>query len=153
MHEETAQRWINELELERHPEGGWFRRTYTSELSIGSRPAMTSIHYLLEAGDFSALHRLKQDEQWHFYSGEPLMLHMISPDGALSATKLGPQGPFQATVPAGHLFGASVETAYALVGCTVAPGFDFSDFEMPSRASLLADFPEHELLIRRLTRI
>jgi predicted cupin superfamily sugar epimerase len=149
----SAQQWIDELELTRHPEGGWFRRVYESELTVdGIRPAMTSIYYLLEGGDFSALHRLKQDEQWHFYAGDPLILHIVAPDGEASTITLGPEGPFQTTVKAGHLFGATNDGAYALVGCTVAPGFDYADFEMPSRAALLEAFPQHEMLIRRLTR-
>jgi predicted cupin superfamily sugar epimerase len=117
-----------------------------------SRPAMTSIYYLLEGNDVSALHRLKQDEQWHFYCGDPLTLHIIHPDGTASQTTLRAEGPFQTTVKAGHLFGATVEGDYALIGCTVAPGFEYADFELPSRAGLLNDYPEHRNLILRLTR-
>jgi predicted cupin superfamily sugar epimerase len=149
----NAQEWIIELGLEPHPEGGWFRRTYTSELLVNeTRPAMTSIYYLLEGGDFSALHRLTLDEQWHFYVGAPLTLHVLNPAGEYTQTRLGPAGPFQTTVPAGHFFGATVESDYALVGCTVAPGFDYADFEMPSRQSLLQNYPRHMALIHRLTR-
>jgi len=145
--------WIHELELERHPEGGWFRRVYESQQKVEEvRPAMTSIYYLLESSDFSALHRLKQDEQWHFYAGDPLTLYVIHPGGTVSETTLSAEGPFQATVKAGHLFGATVDGDFALVGCTVAPGFDYADFELPSRASLLKDYPEHRNLILRLTR-
>lgn len=145
--------WIRELELKRHPEGGWFRREYTSELTTpDGRPVLTAIYYLLESSDFSALHRLKQDEQWHFYAGDPLTLHVIHPDGTASETTLSAAGPFQATMKTGHLFGATVEGDFALVGCTVAPGFEYADFELPSRTSLLKDFPEHRNLILRLTR-
>lgn len=148
-----AEDWIRELELERHPEGGWFRRMYTSETRTpDGRPVMTSILYLLEGRDFSALHRLKQDEQWHFYSGDPITLHTIRPDGSLLETTLCSAGPFQTTVPAGHLFGATVEGDYALVGCTVAPGFEYKDLELPDRAGLLAAYPEYRDLIRQLTR-
>lgn len=153
MTRKTAQDWIRELDLQRHPEGGWFRRVHTSELKTArGRPVMTSIHYLLEGPDFSALHRLQSDEQWHFYAGDPLTLHIIHPDGSTSESTLGPDGPFQATVRAGHLFGATVDGDYALLGCTVAPGFDFDEFELPSRAGLLAAYPEHRRLIERLTR-
>jgi predicted cupin superfamily sugar epimerase len=153
MADRSAQYWIDRLQLERHPEGGWFRRAYTSPLMVdGHRPALTSIHYLLEGGDFSALHRLKQDEQWHFYTGAPLTLHIIGPEGMSAAQMLGPGGPFQATVSAGDLFGASVSGEYALVGCTVAPGFDYADFELPPRETLLRAYPQHGELILRLTR-
>ena len=148
----TAPEWIEALRLARHPEGGWFRRVYESELKIdGQRPAMTSIYYMLEDNDFSALHRLKQDEQWHFYQGSPITIHEIDSSGIYTATTLGTDG-FQHTVRAGNLFGATVEEGYALVGCTVVPGFDFADFELPSRAELLSDYPHHAAMIHRLSR-
>ncbi|VGO17833.1 hypothetical protein PDESU_06435 [Pontiella desulfatans] len=145
----TAKEWIGELGLAPHPEGGWYRRVYESELRLeGDCPAMTSIHYLLEGDDFSALHRLKSDEQWNFYAGDPITIHEIDPDGEYCSTVLG-NGQFQHVVAAGHWFGATVEGDYALVGCTVVPGFDFTEFEMPSRDVLLAKFPnQHELIVR-----
>jgi predicted cupin superfamily sugar epimerase len=149
----TAETWIRELALERHPEGGWYRRVYASEMrTVNGRPVMTSIYYLLEGSDFSALHRLQSDEQWHFYAGDPLTLHLIHPGGTGSEAVLRSGGPLQFTVKAGQLFGATVDGDYALVGCTVAPGFDFSEFEMPSRDALLRAYPEYGGLIRRLTR-
>lgn len=149
----TAQEWIEELRLSRHPEGGWYRRIYTSELQTeGGRPAMSSIHYLLEGSDFSALHRLRQDEQWNFFTGSPITVHRISPDGVASSAQLGPTGPFQTVVPAGEWFGATVDGDYALVGCTVAPAFDFADFELAQCTDLLARFPQHKSLIKQLTR-
>ncbi len=149
-----AEKWIKKLGLERHPEGGWFRRIYTSETRNESgRPVLTSIYYLLEQGDFSALHRLKQDEQWHFYAGSPITIHEIDAErGAGKTTTLSAEGPFQYTVKAGCFFGATVSEGFALVGCSVAPGFDFADFELPSRAELLRRFPQHEALILKLTR-
>ena len=148
----TAPEWIEELRLARHPEGGWFRRVYESELKVdGQRPAMTSIYYLLEGEDCSALHRLKQDEQWHFYHGSPITIHEIDSSGNYAGTTLGTDR-FQHTVRAGNLFGATVEEGYALVGCTVVPGFDFTDFELPSRAELLSDYPQHAEVIIRVTR-
>jgi predicted cupin superfamily sugar epimerase len=148
----TAREWIEQLQLARHPEGGWYARVYESGLKTeGGRPIMTSIYYLLEAGDFSALHRLKQDEQWHFYHGSLITIHEIDPDGTYTTATLG-EDRFQHTVGAGHLFGATVEKGYALVGCTVAPGFDFADFELPPRAELLNDYPQHAGLIVHLTR-
>lgn len=148
-----AQEWIRKLGLERHPEGGWFRRVYTSAmLNADGRPVLSSICYLLEGTDFSALHRLASDEQWHFYAGDPLTLHLIAADGTLSETTLSAACPFQVTVPAGCLFGATVEGDYALVGCSVAPGFEAAGFEMPPRAELVDRFPQHRALIESLTR-
>jgi predicted cupin superfamily sugar epimerase len=153
MASKTAANWIDELTLKRHPEGGWFRRIYESEMRVdGSRPAMTSIYYLLDGSDFSAFHRLKQDEQWHFYAGAPLTVHVIHCDGTSSHTTLSSAGPFQMTVRAGDLFGTTVNGDYALVGCTVAPGFDYAEFELPARGSLLEIYPEHKNLILQLTR-
>lgn len=153
MKHKTAKHWIRALKLEPHPEGGWFRREYASDRAApDGRPVMTSIYYLLEGKDFSALHRLKQEEQWHFYSGDPLTLHIIHPDGTASAATLRSEGPFQATIKAGHLFGATVDGSFALVGCTVAPGFEYTDFELPSRTELLEAYPEHGELIAELTR-
>ena len=148
----TAAQWIEELKLERHPEGGWFRRVYESELTFGgSRPTMTSIYYLLEGSDFSALHKLKSDEQWHFYAGSPITIHEIDQDGNPAATTLG-EGRFQHTARAGNLFGATVSGDFALVGCTVVPGFDFADFEMPSREELQLKYPGHSEMIYRISR-
>lgn len=147
-----AKEWIGELGLEPHPEGGWFRRVYESALKLeGGRPAMTSIYYLLEGGDFSALHRLKSDEQWHFYAGSPITIHELEPDGSIRETTLG-EGVFQYTVAAGNLFGATVDGDYALAGCSVVPGFDFAEFEMPPQAVLLEQFPNQYDFIVRLSR-
>jgi predicted cupin superfamily sugar epimerase len=147
-----AREWIEELRLEPHPEGGWYRRVYESDLiSDTGRSLMTSIYYLLEADDFSALHRLQSDEQWHFYAGSPITIHEIDPDGAYSTNTLGKNAP-QYTVKAGHLFGATVDKGYALVGCTVVPGFTFSEFEMPSRGELLEKYPDLLGVVKRLTR-
>ena len=170
----TADEWIERLGLERHPEGGWFRETYRAAETLPAaalpsrfgvpHPMSTAIHFLLRGDEFSALHRLKADEVWHFYDGAPLTLHLIAPDGATSHVRLG-AGRFQAVVPAGHWFGATLDATgeavtraasaddrFALVGCTVAPGFIFEDFELGDRETLLARFPQHRALIARLTR-
>ncbi len=170
----TADGWIERLRLERHPEGGWFRETYRSAETLpvaglpsrfsAPHPASTAIYFLLRGGEFSALHRLEADEVWHFYDGVPLTLHLIAPDGTTSRIRLG-AGEFQAVVVAGHWFGATLDEVdetrsgvhipsgrFALVGCTVAPGFIFDDFELGDRATLLAQFPQHAALITRLTR-
>ena len=161
-----ASYWVSHLNLSKHPEGGWFGETYRSSESVaadalpgrfqGPRSFGTAIHFLLEKGDYSALHRIKSDEIWHFYEGASLSVHVITPQGRYSEIRLGrnaEQGEcFQAVVPAGCWFGAETWGDYSLVGCTVAPGFDFRDFEMAEEPALRELFSEHEALIRRLTR-
>jgi predicted cupin superfamily sugar epimerase len=163
-----AKRWIERLGLRPHPEGGWFRETYRSAERIarealparfgGDRSIATAIYYLLEGSDLSALHKIRSDEGWHFYDGSPLTLHLIAPDGAYSARRLGrdPDAGLepQALAPAGYFFAATVDEpgSYSLVGCTVAPGFDFADFEMPSRQELVRLFPQLRDAVERLTR-
>lgn len=161
-----ARGWIDRLGLSPHPEGGWFRQTYRSPEVVaaahlpprfgGDRSFSTMIYYLLEGDDFSALHRIKQDEGWHFHDGSPLTLHLISPEGSYSTRRLGLGEGMepQALAPAGWYFAATVDEAdsYTLVGCTVAPGFDFADFEMPPRAKLLQAYPHLGTVIERLTR-
>lgn len=167
MQAATAQGLITGLELVRHPEGGWFRETYRSSETVsaqalperfsGSRAFSTAICFLLEAGDISALHRIKSDEIWHFYAGSTLLIHCIVPDGGYQALRLGPNPAagerFQAVVPAGCWFGAELaEEGFALVGCTVSPGFDFSDFEMAEAEQLCCRYPQHTELITRMTK-
>lgn len=163
-----ANDWIEALQLLPHPEGGYFRETYRSPEKIarqhlparfaGDRAFVTAIYYLLRGQDFSALHRLHQDEIWHFYDGSTLTVSVIDPQGTLSALRLGRDARsgevLQAVVPGGCLFGARVNApgSFALVGCDVAPGFDFADFEMPARAELLAAYPQHRAVIEQLTR-
>lgn len=160
--------WIKALQLLRHPEGGYFRETYRAAESIrrehlpprftGDRSFSTAIYFVLESPDFSALHRIKQDEVWHFYDGGPLCVFSIAPDGVLTSVTLGRNVAagevLQAVVPAGHIFGSRPRDpgTFSLVGCTVAPGFDFADFEIPPRAELVAQFPQHAAIISELTR-
>jgi uncharacterized protein len=167
MMELTAERLVEQLVLSRHPEGGWFRESYRCTESIpkeglpqgfgGSRSVCTGIYFLLQRGEISALHRIKSDELWHFYAGTGLTIQVITRSGEHLELKLGRDldagESFQAMVPAGCWFGAEVSGAgeYALVGCTVAPGFDFADFEMGKRGELLRDFPDMEEVIVRLT--
>ncbi|MCG3148315.1 MAG: hypothetical protein PCFJNLEI_01758 [Verrucomicrobiae bacterium] len=142
----TAQDWIKKLKLVKHPEGGFYRETYRATTMTGNRSASTAIYFLLPAGAVSRLHRIKSDEVWHFYGGSPLTVHVLgAPSIALSA------GNPQAVVPAGRWFGATVTGEFALVGCTVAPGFDFQDFEMGDRTKLLREFPGEKEIIERLT--
>ena len=165
--EATVQQWIDRLSLEPHPEGGWYRQTYRASLMLplaalpgftGERAASTAIYFLLAGDQFSALHRLRSDEVWHFYAGSGLVVHVIEPGGQYSGLLLGSNAAagelFQAVVPAGCWFGSSLRqpNTYALVGCTVAPGFDFADFEMAKRDALTAQYPQHRNIIARLTR-
>ena len=164
---EEAKTWIECLNLQPHPEGGWYRETYRASRRIpagtfgvdfeGARAASTAIYYLLTPGTMSAFHRVASDELFHFHAGDPLVQHRIHPDGTHERIELGleidaGQSP-QAVVPAGVWQGAYVRDggAYTLVGCTVAPGFDFADFEMGRREELLRRFPQHAAVIQRLT--
>ena len=163
---DAAQQWIQRLQLEPHPEGGWYRQTYRAPLTLphaalpshaGDRTASTAIYFLLAGDQFSAFHRLRSDEVWHFYAGSELIVHVIE-HGTYSEILLGNDmqagQQFQAVVPSGCWFGSSLRhpDTYALVGCTVAPGFDFADFEMAKRAELVAHYPQHRAMIERLTR-
>jgi len=166
----SASYYVQSLKLQPHPEGGYFAETYRAEECIpagalparfgGERAFGTAIYFLLENHHVSALHRIQADEIWHFYAGGPLEVFVINPDASLRVIRLGnrpDQGEvFQAVVPAGCWFGAKPAGAtdsagFSLVGCTVAPGFDFADFEMGSRAALLIEFPQHRAVIEMLT--
>jgi uncharacterized protein len=164
----SARQWIDKLGLRPHPEGGFFRETYKASETLsrdclparfgGERAFSTAIYYLLEANDMSALHRVRQDEVLHFYDGAALTVHVIDAAGNYTSSRLGRnvtegERP-QIMVPGGHLFAMTVSEggAYTLLGATVAPGFDFADFDMPGRAELTRQFPQHRALIERLTR-
>jgi hypothetical protein len=159
----TAADLVRKLNLQPHPEGGYFRETYRAAESIGSdalprrfsgtRSISTAIYFLLEAGQCSHLHRIRSDEVWHFHAGDPLDIVEIDAAGSLKTTRLGSDLLFQHVVPAGVWFGATPAPGgrFALVGCTVAPGFDFADFELADQAKLLAEYPRHQDWIRRLT--
>ena len=123
-----------------------------------ARPVSTAIYFLLEGDNFSAFHRLQSDELWHFYAGAALTVHVIEAEGRYSAFQLGndPEAGevLQAVVKAGCWFASEVTDgkSFALVGCTVAPGFDFEDFELAKRAELVRNYPQHRKIIEKLTR-
>jgi predicted cupin superfamily sugar epimerase len=164
----NAQHWIDHLGLIPHPEGGYYRVTYQSDLTIvqdalpsvfhGDRSASTAIYFLLAQNDFSAFHRIASDELWHFYAGSALIVYVIDPEGNYSELHLGAACEagevFQAVVKAGCWFASRLKdpAGFALVGCTVAPGFDFADFEMAKRSELTGTYPKHRNLIEELTR-
>jgi predicted cupin superfamily sugar epimerase len=162
-----ARYWIEQLKLEPHPEGGYYRETYRATETFaaaalpskfpGNRSFCTAIVYLLEANDFSAFHRIRSDETWHFYGGDPLEVHVLA-EGRHRCVTLGRQPHHQQqlqwTVQANTWFASRPQRGgrYSLVGCTVSPGFDFEDFEMATAAQLTREFPQHTQLIREMTR-
>lgn len=165
---DRIQELVEQLELTEHPEGGFYKETYRSEGTIpqgelgkyfsGDRNYSTGIYFLLTSGNFSAFHRIKQDEMWHFYEGDPLIIHMIDEKGSYSSQVIGldlsnGQVP-QFVVPKDVWFASEVldKGTYSLVGCTVSPGFDFEDFELADRETLSNKFPDHKNIIERMTR-
>lgn len=154
-------------DLQPHPEGGFYKRTYQSTLQIdqtnlgssfhGPRACSTAIYFLLDSGSKSHLHRIASDEIWHFYLGGPMTVLQIAPGGEVIHTVLGQDlaigQTVQHCVPAGHWFGAfpNPGTEFAFVGCTVSPGFDFAEFEMANRVELMQKFPSARDWIIKLT--
>lgn len=159
--------WIEKLDLKRHPEGGYFRETYRSREVIvkqalperfkGDRVFATCIYFLLNKKGYSAFHKVQQDEVWHFYAGSSLAIHIIDQKGQYATVKLGKKiengESFQTVVMAGCWFAAAVNNKkkFSLVGCTVAPGFDFDDFELADRQRLVGLYPEHRQVIEKFT--
>jgi len=160
---------IDRYNMQPHPEGGYYKETYRSTETIpqhalpggfpGDRSFSTAIYFLLQQGNFSAFHRIKSDECWHFYAGETLLVYVIDSNGELIVTKLGSNiaagETFQYVVPAGCWFASAPAdgSSYCFVGCTVSPGFDFADFELAEREALIAGYPKHEAIITQLTRL
>lgn len=162
----TAADWIRRLKLLPHPEGGYYRETYRAGKRNPSDPRShgpakrrslsTAIYFLLLRGQVSRLHRIRSDELWHHYDGGSLTIHCLDDQGLYQTLKLGKRIHLgeqpQALVPAGTWFGATLapRSNYALVGCTVAPGFDFTDLELGNHAALRRKFPGHHAIIKRL---
>lgn len=156
--------WIDQLQMEPHPEGGFYKRSFESEQLLfspdheGERKLFTSIYFLLGSGDVSRFHRLKSDEVWYYHSGSPLTVHIIDENGEYCKKRLGLNlsdgGKPQLLVKKGSIFGSTVdeEDACSLVGCMVSPGFDFQDFELFEKSWLLDKYPQHREIIERLTR-
>jgi predicted cupin superfamily sugar epimerase len=151
---------ISTLKLSKHPEGGYYKETYRSneemETDRGKRNVSTAIYFLLEENDRSKFHRIKSDECWFFHQGNAVEIFILS-DEVLKTVVLGNmilknEIP-QTIIPANSWFAAKVrdEKGFALVSCTVAPGFDFRDFEMAERKQLLKEFPDQPEIIHAFT--
>lgn len=170
----TAEYWIKSLKLKPHPEGGYYREVYRSSELVraehlpdrfkGARTFSTAIYFLLKSGELSRLHRIKSDEVWHFYRGLPLTIHMFGANGSYKVVRLG-ENPergerYQYMVPSGTWFGVTVSNGedstsghihddFSLAGCTVAPGFDFKDFET-GNDKIMTAYPGYQDVLRKL---
>jgi uncharacterized protein len=167
MEMRNADYWINRLNLQEHPEGGYYREVFASSEIIsqkclpnrfeGERTIYTSIYFLLKNDQVSHMHLIKSDEIWCFHTGNPLNIHIIDENGNYSIKKLGlnfKEGELpQQIVKAGSWFGANFSdiSEFALVGCIVAPGFNFTDFELAKREDLIELYPEQQQIITFLT--
>jgi predicted cupin superfamily sugar epimerase len=161
-----AKKYIKQLQLKKHPEGGYFKEVYRSGEIIlpehlpkrykSSRNFSTSIYFLLEGKQFSSFHILKSDELWHFYDGSAVLLYIINQKGELYVKKLGREkdSDLQLAIKKRNWFAAELEDkkSFSLFGCTVSPGFEFEDFELGKRDDLIKKFPQHSALIKRFTK-
>ncbi|MEP0860490.1 MAG: cupin domain-containing protein [Ignavibacterium sp.] len=160
-----ARYYIDKLELQKHPEGGYYREIYRAgemfftetvpAKKLNKKNISTSIYFLLSGRDKSLFHRLKSDEIWHFYDGCDVKIYLIDNYGELKEEQIGKtREVFQYVIPRNNWFAAELtdKNSFALVGCTVSPGFDFKDFELARRDKLLQKFPDYEKLIKRFTK-
>lgn len=154
MHSE-AQELIRQYGLVEHPEGGWYKEVYRSDSTVNNRNLLTSIYFLLTSENPSNFHRIKSDELWYFHRGSGLTVHTLDKNGhsTIRISNEAADQPF-ALVQAETIFGSSIEeeNGFALVSCAVAPGFDFRDFELLDRTTLMNVFPEEKAIIEKLTR-
>jgi predicted cupin superfamily sugar epimerase len=164
----TVQQLVRQYNMLPHPEGGYYKETYRSKQVIvqsalpeefsGDRNCSTAIYFLLEQGNFSAFHKIKSDECWHFYAGQTLEVFVLLPNGHLDIIQLGNDisngETFQYVVPANCWFASKpkANTSFSFVGCTVAPGFDFKDFELAKADELIQLYPQHKNSIQSLCR-
>lgn len=157
-----APNWITRLNLVPHPEGGFYRETYRAAYGVTPQDAhaptsaVTSIHYLLQDADYSGFHRIAYPELWYFHDGEPLTVHEIDTAGTYRARTLGKGDGHHLSfaIEPGVWFAAELpgKARFALVSCAVAPAFDFAKFEMANRDTMLAQYPQHADVLRRLCR-
>jgi predicted cupin superfamily sugar epimerase len=149
---------VKELNLQSHPEGGFYSENYRSEINTEDKRGvlMTSIYFLLTSEHVSHFHRIKNDELWFHHEGSPISIHTLENgvhiEHILGKTHGTDCRPYQ-LIKGNTIFGSSVLEAnsYALVSCVVSPGFDFKDFELFSHEQLLKDFPNEEEIIDLLT--
>ncbi len=165
----AAQIIIKNLNLTKHPEGGYYAEIYRSKDKINKeqlperfnnpRVFSTAIYFLLTGDDFSSFHKLKADEIWHFYSGSSLILYEIDDENKLQksilSNDMNKNTTFTKVVKAGNWLAVEVmhKDSYSLVGCTVSPGFEFDDFELAKRDELISLHPQYRNIIQKLTRI
>lgn len=162
MSAKTAMYWIKHLALQRHPEGGYYKEVFRSAQQVNRsgekthRKACTSIYYLLEGEDYSGFHRILSDEVWYFHKGNPLHIHVINEQGIHETHELSDKttGSLSVVVPAGLWFAAELptKTDYCLVSCAVAPGFEFSEFEMADKTELGKTYSQYKTIFERLCR-
>jgi hypothetical protein len=164
-----AQKYIEKLQLNPHPEGGYYKEIYRAGDKIlpehlpkrynSSRNLSTSIYFLLEGDQVSNFNKLKSDEQWHFYDGSSIVIYVIDEGENLNKILLGRNiekgDSLQTVIKSNSWFAAELsdKTSFALIGCTVAPGFDFNDFELGKRDALIKTFPQFRELISKLTKL
>ncbi len=160
--------YISKLQLSPHPEGGYYKEIYRSGEIIkaeylpdrykASRAFSTSIYFLLKNNQVSLFHKLKSDEIWHFYDGCGVKIYIIEKNGAIKEILLGnklKEGELpQIVIRKNYWFGAELldKSSFCLMGCTVSPGFDFKDLRLGEREKLLNLFPQHEKIIKKLTK-
>jgi uncharacterized protein len=156
--QQRIQELITQLNLQAHPEGGYFTETYRAVEGIstknGERNLMTAIYFLLTSNDVSRFHVIASDELWFHHEGSDLSVHILDESGhqILPLGSKSSEARPQQLVPAGKIFGSTVDepNAYALVSCVVAPGFDFRDFKLLDKAELLEKYPDFPEIIARL---
>ncbi len=152
----NAKKWIKKLNLEPHPEGGFYRQTDLSNTNFENNgkkfPLYTNIYFLLTKESPSHFHQLSSDELWFYHGGSPLTVHSLKKEGGYEVTILGlEEGQYlHHTVAAGTIFGSTVDDGFALVSCTVVPGFDFKDFRLFSQQELLERYPKEREIILKL---
>jgi len=153
-----SDKYIKALKMEQHVEGGYFACNYVSNTPFdATRPSWSSIYFMLFEGEVSNFHRLTADEMWYYHAGESLTIYMIAPNGELTTAQLGLNVDIgekpQFLVPKGCIFGSAMnQPGFSLVGCMVSPGFTEDDFELFSQEFLLAEYPQHETIVKRLSR-
>jgi predicted cupin superfamily sugar epimerase len=162
MNPQTAVYWIEHLKLQPHPEGGYYKEVFRSAAEVTRMhasetcSACTSIYYLLEGKDFSGFHRIASDELWYFHKGSQLLIHVIDDQGVYSAFEVsdGVTGSLSLAIKAGCWFASEIPSGegFVLVSCAVAPGFEFTEFEMAVKENIIGLYPGHAALLTRLCR-